>query len=300
VFRTATANDYGHDRRSDRAQQILLAYDTFESIPAHVQAVDVGAVLQGGRLISLEGATELYLLTSYAPGTLYAEDLRGIAETGVVTGRDLARAETLAHYLVRLHDERAGCPAQYARAIRDLVGHGEGIFGIVDGYPPGTPAAPPERLAAIEHRCLDWRWRLRGRSDRLARTHGDFHPFNVVFSRGTHFSLLDASRGARGDPADDVTCMAINYLFFALDHPTSWEGALGVLWHRFWSTYLDVTGPDVLTAAAPYLAWRGLVLASPAWYPDLSTEARDRLLGLCERALDAPRFDPDWAGELFR
>jgi hypothetical protein len=300
VFRTATANDYGHDRRADRAEQMLAAFDTFGSIPGHVQAIDVGAVLPGGRLSSLEEATELYLLTTYAPGRIYAEDLRRIAGTAVATPDDLARTETLAYYLVRLHDERTGRPAQYARAIRDLVGHGEGIFGIVDGYPGGTPAASPERLAAIEQRCVGWRWRLRGRADRLARTHGDFHPFNVVFGEGTEFTLLDASRGGLGDPADDVTCMAINYLFFALDRPGAWAGGLGLLWHRFWSTYLDAAGSDVLTAAAPFFAWRALVLASPAWYPDLSVEARDRLLGLCERALEAPRFDPDWAGDLFR
>ena len=29
VFHTASPNDFGHDRRSDRAQEMLLAFDTF-------------------------------------------------------------------------------------------------------------------------------------------------------------------------------------------------------------------------------------------------------------------------------
>jgi hypothetical protein len=41
------------------------------------------------------------------------------------------------------------------------------------------------------------------------------------------------------------------------------------------------------------------VVASPRFYPDLSPGARDRLLGFVERALDAPRFDPAWAEDLF-
>src|SRR5690606_13915468 len=125
--------------------------------------------------------------------------------------------------------------------IRDLVGSGEGIFGIVDAYGPDVPAAPPERLRAIERGALEWRRRLRERSERLSRTRGDFHPFNVLLDEtedGERLALLDASRGCMGDPADDVTCMAINYVFFAVEHPRAWRGGLGQLWQRFWDVYL--------------------------------------------------------------
>ena len=82
VFRTSSADDFGHDRPSDRAQGMLLAYDTFPRIPRHIQAMDVGAVLADGRVLSLRDAREHYLLTTYAPGTLYADDLRRIAREG--------------------------------------------------------------------------------------------------------------------------------------------------------------------------------------------------------------------------
>jgi hypothetical protein len=121
-----------------------------------------------------------------------------------VTDLDLGRATALARFLAELHIPIAE-PLRYRRAIRDLVGSGEGIYGIVDGYPPDVRGVDAERLQGIEHCCATWRWRLRGREPRLARTHGDFHPFNVVFGEGLHFTLLDASRGGCGDPADDVT-----------------------------------------------------------------------------------------------
>jgi hypothetical protein len=303
VVRTATANDFGHDRRSDRAAAALLAYDSFGEIPDHVRALDVGAIRGDGRLSSLRDAGELYLVTTWTPGALYAEDLRRIARDGTLADRDLARCEALARWLVALHAQRGGRPATYLRAVRDLVGSGEGIFGVIDNFPRGTAAAPPSRLAAIERRCVGWRARLRGKESRLARTHGDFHPFNIVFdpSRGdAAFTLLDASRGVRGDPADDVTCLAINYLFFALDRPASWRSALSRLWGRFWSLYLDESRDgELLDVAAPFFAWRGLVLSNPLFYPTLPARARDALLGLVERALEAPRFDPTWAGELF-
>lgn len=300
VFRTASANDFGHDRRSDRAQGMLLASDTFSRIPRHIQAVDVGAIGADGQLLSLRDAGELYLLTTYAPGSLYADDLRRIAHDGKVAPLDIERCDALARYLLELHRSKGSRSAAYTRALRDLVGHGEGIFGIVDSFAPDVPSASPERLAAIERRCVEWRWRLRGKGERLVRTHGDFHPFNVVFDEGTNFTLLDASRGCEGDRADDVTCMAVNFVFFALEHPRAWPEGLGVLWRRFWRIYLEET-PDerLLEACPPYLAWRGLVLASPAFYPAMTPSARDRLLGFVERALDAGRLDPQWAEELF-
>lgn len=302
VLRTATSNVFGHDRRSDRADQMLLSFDTFPLIPDHVQALDVGAILPEGRLLSLREGGEFYLLTTFAEGRMYSEDLRRVAAGGEAGPRDLARCEALARWLVELHARRLADPDGYRRAVRDLVGHGEGIFGMVDGYGQGVPGAPPERLRRIEEGALAWRWRLRGREGRLARIHGDFHPFNVVFEEGpgTRFTLLDASRGCRGDPADDVTCMAVNYVFFALDRPRSWARGLGRLWRRFWQVYLGESGdPGILEVAAPWLAWRALVIASPRFYPLLPAAAREGILGLAERALRAERLDPGSAEELF-
>jgi aminoglycoside phosphotransferase (APT) family kinase protein len=299
VFRTSGSDEFGHDRRADRAANLLLAFDTFAEIPDHVRALDVGFEVPG-ELRSLRDAGEPYLVTSYAEGSLYAEDLRRIAAAGTASPSDVARCEALADWLSALHAPRLTDPAAWRRAIRDLLGHGEGIFGIVDAYPPDVPAAPPWRLADIERRCLDWRWDLRGRPERLRRTHGDFHPFNIVFSSGTRFTLLDASRGCKGDPADDVTALAINYVFFGLQAPRAWRRGFAPLWHGFWERYLRTPGGrGVLEAAAPFLAWRALVLGCPRFYPDLSAAARDALLGLAERALVAPPFDPESAEALF-
>lgn len=300
VFHVATSDEFGHDRRADRAAGQLLAWDTFGTIPRHAAALDVGAIDTSGRIVSLRDAGELYLVTEWVPGRVYAEDLRELGRRGTCTPLDEARTDALADYLLALHANRVARPSAWARALRDLVGSSEGIAGMVDGYPADCPGAPPERLQAIEQRALAWRWRLRPRSERLCRTHGDFHPFNVVFDRETDFRLLDASRGCLGDAADDVTAMAVNYVFFAIDHPASWPGGLGRLWHRFWSRYLAGAGDALLEVAAPWFAWRGLVVASPRFYPNLSAQARDRILGLVERALEAPRFDPGFADELFR
>ena len=298
VFHTARADDFGHDRRADRAAEMLLAFDTYAAIPQHVPALDVGVIGEDGALRSIADASEAYLLTGWADGELYADDLRRIAVDGA-TSRDQHRIDTLADYLVRLHARHHGRLATYTRAVRDLVGSGEGIFGMVDGYPADVPGAPPARLQRLEERALAWRWKLRARQPRLARIHGDFHPFNILFSGNNDIALLDASRGAIGDAADDVTALAINFVFFALDDTGAWRRGLGAMWHRLWTRYLKGSGDhELLEVAAPWLAWRALVIANPRWYPALSEQGRERLLSWIERALDASRFDPASADEV--
>jgi hypothetical protein len=300
VFHVQRPDVFGHQRRADRAAAQLLAFDDFPRIPGHAPALDVGTIDRDGRLISLAESGEFYLITEWVDGTPYAEDLRAVAQRRAATPLDLARVDALVDYLVSLHARRGGPPDRYRRAVRDLVGHGEGIFGMIDAYPADTPAAPPSRLQEIERHVLDWRWRLRERESRLTTTHGDFHPFNVLFGEGTSFRVLDASRGCAGDAADDLAAMSINYLFFALDHERAWEGAFRALFHRFFERYLERSGDRaLLDAIAPFLAWRGLVVASPAFYPSLPAHARDRLLSFVERTLAAPRFDLAFADEVF-
>jgi hypothetical protein len=297
VWRVASAIEYGHDRRADRAAGTLLAYDDFGRIPLHIRAVDVGAIRGDGELVSIRDCGELYLITSFAPGTIYADDLRRVVRDGRVTDLDIARVDALARYLAELHVPIVE-PERYRRAIRDLVGHGEGIFGIIDGYPP-TPGVTPLTLRVLEERCVEWRWRLRDKESRLVRTHGDFHPFNVVFATGSRFAVLDASRGCCGDAADDLTAMAINFILFACSHDGAWR-LLGPLWHRFWRTYFAARSDDeLLSVAPPFFAWRALVVCNPHFYPDLSAERRGALLRLAERALDAGHLEVGWADELF-
>ncbi|HEX5100477.1 MAG TPA: phosphotransferase [Polyangiaceae bacterium] len=301
VFRTVTANQFGHDRRADRAAEVLLAADTFGELPRHVRALDVGAFRGTDDFVSLDGTGEFYLLTTHAEGTLYADDLRRIARHGAVEPRDLERHGALLDYLAELHLRPVPPnPVAYVRSIRDTVGSGEGLFGIVDAYPDGVPGAPRERLERIELECVRWRGRLRGRHERLARIHGDFHPFNLLFDGRAELALLDTSRGSLGDPADDVACLAVNFPFFALGYPGAWRSALRSLWLEHWDGYERRTGDAALReVVAPFLAWRGLVLASPIWYPELVPADRERILGFVEAALRGSRFSPGLADEFF-
>jgi hypothetical protein len=306
VLHTAAPNDFGHDRRSDRVAEMLLAWDTFGAIPRHVEAIDVGVIGESGELISLAQTNEAYLVTRWAEGAPYASELRRIAERGDASEAELEHARSLARLLAEIHANGGSHEGAYVRAWRDLVGAGEGIAGIVDGYGEGgrggvdVPGASRARLAEIELACLRARQRHARRVTRLARTHGDFHPFNVLLD-GDRVVLLDTSRGSEGEPADDVACLAINFLFFGLEHRDRWASGLGRVWQVFFDAYADARpDPELFDVIAPFFAWRALVVTSPAWYPGMSAEDRDRMLGFVERVLAAPRFDPAMGPEVMR
>jgi len=299
VLHSATPNPFGHEYRADRAAEMLIAADTFGLVPRHSQVFDVGA-FRGEDFVSLRGTGEFYLLTEYVEGRPYAHDLRRIAESGTLRPEDLRRVDALVHYLVGSHSIKLPEASLYTRSIRDLVGGGEGIFGIIDGYPAHVEGTSREQLDRIESLCVGWRSRLKHRYQRLVRIHGDFHPFNVLFDEQSELHLLDASRGSAGDAANDVCAMAVNFLFFALDDPQSWAPSFQPLWRRFWAEYLNQSRDSaLLEVVAPFLAWRCLVLANPVWYPHVPAAARMNLLEFTIQALLARTFDPESANRIF-
>jgi hypothetical protein len=48
----------------------------------------------------------------------------------------------------------------------------------------------------------------------------------------------------------------------------------------------------MLQVAAPFVAFRGLVMASPLWYPFLADAVRLKLLALVQTVLESESFDP--------
>jgi len=294
VLETMAPSSYGHDHFSDRAQAILWEHAAFNSLPRHVRSLDSGAFTGSGRIVSTGSAEEFFLLTEYVEGRGYFKDLERIRDSGKASEEDLDRTLALADYLAMVHAERLAAPALYTRRIRDLMGHGECIMGMIDSYPAQFEFITQPLLKKIELACVEWRWRIKGRSDRLCRVHGDFHPWNILFRSRTDFTVLDRSRGEWGEPADDVATMTINYLFFSLQRSGRVEGDLEKLFHSFWDRYLGKTGDrELLEVIAPFYAWRGLVIASPIWYPHLSEEVRRTIFHFIGNVLKADRFDPD-------
>jgi Ser/Thr protein kinase RdoA (MazF antagonist) len=303
VSRTRVAQGFGHDYPADRAWQSIYGHAAYNSFPRHVRSVDVGCIRESGTLDSVADAIEFFQLVEKAEGTLYWLDLdRLLSEP--LRPLDTERARTLGAFLGEAHAVTRDEPTLYERRIRELVGHGECLMGILDSYPHPCPFLPPAACEAIERDAVSWRWRLRGRSHRLARAHGDFHPWNLLFREGTDFSVLDRSRGEWGEPADDVAALAINYLFFGLrkSAAANREGVaepFGTLFRAFLDAYAAARADEELGAVLPpFLAFRALVIAHPRWYPTLPPGTRRALIDFAQRLMANGSVDPAGVLEL--
>ena len=300
VLETVAPSPFGHDHFSDRAQIVLWEHEAFNILPLHVRSLDCGAFLRNGDIISTGQTEEYFLLTEFVAGEGYFRDLERIARMGMATPDDVERVRTLALYLADIHTRKHSSTSLYTRRIRELLGHGECIMGLIDNYPEHE-FIDRNLLREIERSCIEWRWRIKERHHRLSQVHGDFHPWNILFRKDKDFTVLDRSRGEWGEPADDTTCLSINYLFSSLVHSGKLQGAFEQLWHVFWESYLDASRDrEMPEVAAPFFAWRGLVIASPVWYPRLPSGVRETIFTFIRNVLAEDRFEYTRIGRYLR
>jgi len=293
VLETIRPGGFGHEHFSDRAQILLWQHSAFNTLPKHVRSIDVGAFTSSGSLKSLGDCKEFFILTEFVEGKPYYMDLERIRANSVLANLDIDRCLTLSDYLVKVHSVKGkGLEHLYIRRVRELLGHGECIMGLIDSYPAGLEYASEETLKWIEHKCVEWRWKLKRKAYRCARVHGDYHPWNILFRNGMDFTVLDRSRGEWGEPADDLAAMTINYMFFSLQAYNEFKDPFKKLFELFWENYLDKTGDEeILEVVQPFYAWRGLVIASPIWYPNLSDKIRKKIFAFIKNVLEKEIFN---------
>jgi hypothetical protein len=282
---------FGHDHFSDRAKILIWQDSVFNNLPKHVRSIDVGYFTKDGGIVSAGDAKEYFLLMEKIDGQEYFYDLERVKEYGTMD-LDRDRVIALSSYLAEIHSIKKNCPPLYQRKIRETIGDGECIFGILDDYPENSSFLKPNELQDIEKICVEWRWKLRQKVHRLCQVHGDFHPWNIMFREGIDFSVLDRSRGEWGEAADDITAMTMNYIFYSIQKRLIMADGLKELFELFFDNYLSLTGDEeILEVVAPFYAFRAIVVASPTWYPLLSNEIRRALFNFLENVLKAKCFD---------
>ena len=287
ILSTVRPGQFGHEYMSDRAAILIWNHKAFNKLKNHVKSVDLGVFLENGELRSIDNPIEFFQLVEYVEGREYFHDLNRIAKTEEVTDKDIRRAESLAAYIAEIHRVKKEDYQLYRRRIRELIGHGEAIMGLIDSYRGDEDFLEKDELKKIELKCVDWRWKIRDKGYRLSQVHGDYHPWNILFTGETEFVVLDRSRGEWGEPADDVAALTINYLFFSLLKHGELRNTYLALWNKFIETYLDLTGDEELfRVIQPFYAWRGLVVASPIWYPNLAYKTRRKIFNFIHNILE--------------
>jgi len=291
VVSAMRGDKYGHQFYWDRAAILMFQHATGARMERHVKPLGLGYVNEAGRLVPVNDAKEYFIVNEKLEGRDYFVDLERIRKGGFTPG-DEELAREFGRWLARVHSTRLDDADLYLRRIRDLIGSSECIMGLVDAYPHPYEHFMPERFRTLEKKLIDWRWKLRDYTDRLCAVHGDFHPWNVLVREGTDFSVLDRSRGEWGEPADDVATMTLNYVLFGIYDQPALGGDFERLYFGLWEEYLNATNDKrMLEVIAPFYVFRGLVIASPEWYPSHPLPVRQGLLNFLENVLDDDVFD---------
>lgn len=317
VIKGLVPKDFSHDYPSDRAGVFLLDLDEFKNLPKHVKAIDVLAEVEDGKIKSVGGGREYYLLMEKAEGRDYFKDLDGFRDKERLDSADIEKIISMTSYLSEIHAIKKDSRTLYWRKLRDNIGHGECIMGVLDTYPDGVLSY--DEMAEIEKKTVDWRARLKPSFKRLSEIHGDFHPGNILFKEvnrnrsedgisnrgnpespnselrtGFDFILLDRSRGPWGEPADDITALTINYIFFSVRFHGRMKGAYDEGLKLFFEDYVRRSGDsDIYSVVQPFFAFRGVVVANPLFYPELTLPQRKRIFRFVNNVLNEEVFDPE-------
>ena len=307
VVKTLAPEGFGHEYPSDRAGIFLLDLDEFNNLPRHVKALDVLAELKDGSIKSIGGGKEYYLLMEKAEGRHYFNDLVSFADKERLDDIAIKKIKAMASYLAKIHSIKKDSKTLYWRKLRDTVGHGECLMGVFDTYPEGVVSSA--EMTDIIKKSVDWIYKLKPKYKRLSRIHGDFHPGNIWFrtenskfkiqnsklrtiNSELDFILLDRSRGPWGEPADDVTALAINYIFFSIKNFEAVKGPYLEALKIFFDEYVRLSGDDeIYEALAPFFAFRGAVVANPVFYPEVTARQRKMIFKFIHSALDSRKFN---------
>ena len=308
VIRTLMPANFSHDWLSDRAKVFVLQHEVARLIPNHINSFDVSGYTKGNELVSLGDVKEFFQIVEVAKGISYSQDFRRIMESGKLADGDIKKAIVLSDYLVKLHSKKFKGSKEELRSIRrrhsrDALGHGEMMIGVVDTYPDNFSFITKEKLTYIICKAAKFREGIKDVPFTPCRMHGDFHPGNILFSAkggsasggdGKKMTLLDASREVCGDPADDVTTMAINYIWFAVMQAGKFDGPFAKLFNAYWHNYFKKTGDrHILRTAGIYFAFRGVVVAHPVFYGLQSDNVRRKMMRFVDKVLSDRSFDPN-------
>jgi len=292
VLSIMKGDKYGHQFYWDRAAILMFQYETSARMEAHVRPIGLGYVDGEDALVPLDRPKEFFILNEKLEGHDYFHNLERI-RSGDFRESDVETAREFARWMARVHSAKLDDVHLYYRRVRNLIGSSECILGLIDeAFPHPFPPFADDRFRALEKRLIDWRWKLKGYANRLSAVHGDFHPWNVLVTDDGRFSVLDRSRGEWGEPGGDLATMAINYLLWSLYEHDRLDGPWERLYRAYFEEYLARTGDtEVLEVLAPFFVFRGLVIASPEWYPDHPAAVRKGLLNLIVNVLEDPVFD---------
>ena len=242
----------------------------------HVKSEDVIAQNEDNSLTSVGNAKEFYILMEEAKGDDLFKDFNEIKETKQLKDETKEKILTISNFLVELHKNKHKSIPLYRRKIRDTIGSGGSLIGLLDMHPDSAFEQFEKKWMSIVSKSIIFWRRSRDMHNRLCEIHADYHPGNLWFE-DQKLTILDRSRGRFGEPADDITAFIINPIMYSLITNGNFEGPFKEIFDIFWNNYFKKTNDkEMRKIMAPYIAFRVAVVTNPIFYNDESLGGKEK------------------------
>lgn len=302
ILKTLFTENLGMDHYSDRAASLIEAHDNYNKMRDHVKSIDVLAYNKDNTLTSLGNAQEFYILMEEANGKDLFKDFNQIKETKTLNEETKNKIIKISNFLVELHKNKYQSISLYRRKIRDTLGSGGSLIGLLDMHPDNAFNQFEKKWIEIVKKAINY-WRdSRNLDYRLCEIHGDYHPGNLWFENDK-LIILDRAKGRFGEPADDITAFIINPIMYSLiaTKECRFKGPFKKVFDIFWNNYFKQTkDKEMRKIIAPYLAFRIAVVTNPIFYDDdffggveKAKIVRTKIINLALNVLKDNEFNPE-------
>lgn len=272
VIRTLRPVNFSNDYPADRMGSFWIQHHSAKLLPSHVKSLSIIGIEKKTKMIgAVDHYDEFIQLLEWAEGEEYFVDLERILKENKAGENDYKKVILLSNYLVKIHQKKFKGPKDqasslYKRHTRDYAGS-RFIMDVLDTYPSEIFFTSWHKLHQLVFEVYKFREKSKNNFERLSKIHGDFHPGNIKFQDKNKFIILDASRVIWGEPADDVSCLGINYLWYALKQTGKFKGVFRDLFNIFWNNYLQKSDDKEINNILPlFIAIRSVVLKHPLYF----------------------------------
>lgn len=307
-LKTLHEQGFGHEYPADRANVIIRALMDHNLLPNHVKVLNAGSVQKNGSLLSLGDPEDFFIIMEEGKGKEYWSELDKIRDNRKLAKDDEERIRTIADYLAGIHSVKYkgnNSSHLYKRIVRDFVGHGELSMGVIDTFPDKLDFTTNEKLVEIVKKMVEWWDRIKRKSHRLSVIHGDFYPGNIWFDN-KNLVVFDRSRFRYGDPADDMTCLAMNFINYSVMSYGDFREPFKRLTELFFEQYAKKREDREMFEVAPlFFGFRALVCIHPVFYSaewmknrgfkkeriELLNDSKGKIINFANNVLDEKEFD---------
>jgi hypothetical protein len=299
ILKSLFKENLGMDHYSDRAASLIEAHDNYNKMDSHVKSIDVISQKENNDLVSIGDSKEFYILMEEAKGKNLFNDFEEAKKYGKLSIVTENKIKIISDFLVKLHKNKHKSISLYRRKIRDTIGSGGSLIGILDMHPDSDFEKFKYEWIKIVNKSLIFWNKSRNLHYRLCEIHGDYHPGNLWFEE-EKLIVLDRARGRFGEPADDITAFLVNPIMYSLILYNKFKGSFKEIFDVFWNNYFkQTTDREMRKIMAPYIAFRIAVVTNPIFYNDeyfggknRAYFVRKKLINFALNVLNDKEFDP--------